>query len=303
MEPTVTPQPKMSRFRRGMELTKSSWRVLKLDKELMALPSLSLICSVAAIVALVAGALGVVSTIHSGQQHYSSTSPAPFIVLGICFYIVLSFIGNFFSGAVIYGATQRFRGGDPTIRSSLAGAGRKIRPLLFFSLVMTSIGLVLQMLEERVPFAGKIALWLAGAAWNIANVFAIPVIVLSDKDVQPFEATKESVGIIRKVWGESVTVDLGITFVGALSIFGYVGIWILLGAASANLHVARGLATGFIAIAVIGLTALLVIFATLTSIAKAALYHFATTGEAPELFSKQLLQASMTPKKARRIFA
>lgn len=52
-----------------------------------------------------------------------------------------------------------------------------------------------------------------------------------------------------------------------------------------------------------GVIALILLFSTLSGIVKAALYHYATTGESPTTFNKNLLKASMTPKKAKKIFA
>ncbi len=303
--------PKIGRFRRGMALARGALRVLRLDKELMMMPIMSALCNIVAVILLVVFVIvaffGTGIAVH-GSHDFSSSNSAAIKIIGIgavvCAYILTTIISNFFSGAIIYGATQRFKGGNPTVRSSIAGASRKFGPLAFFSIFTATVGLALQVLENRIPFfAAKAAIWWAGAAWSVANVFAIPVIVLSDKKVQPLAATKESVKIIRNVWGESVAADLGISLVGLLSFVGYIGFWVLLGVGDAQIGSVPALVVAtLVLVAVLGLLALIVLFSTLTGIVKAALYHYATTGEAPSLFDQRLLQASMTPKKARRIF-
>lgn len=298
-------------IKRGWRLTKSSWQVLKLDKELAALPILSIITSIIALallalvtilgLSLLDGSL--TQTLNDVNENGGSSSiPGWINFIGLfVIYFVITLISNFFSGALIYGATERFRGGNPTIRSSLAGAQRRFLPLAGFSLLMTTVGLALQILAERVPFAGRIALWLVGAAWNVANVFAIPVIVLSDHKVQPLEATKESVNIIKKAWGESIVVNTGIALIGLFGVVSYILIsGLLIGVIGAQ--VASGFVVGGIILTIIGVMSILLILTTIEAIAKAALYHYAVTGEAPQLFDTELLHATITPKKARRIF-
>ena len=303
---------KVGRIRRGWELTKSSWLVLKLDKELVGLTALNMLVGFVVLVLFGAVAVAYFAGHHTGgfnltgQNFAFQTDQVPVWLSGIfwvSFYFAMTFMANIFGGALIFGATQRFNGGDPTIRSSLKGATSKLRPLALFSLMMSTVGLLFQALEERVPFAGQIAIWLMNAAWSVANVFAIPVIVLSDRQVGPLEATKESVKIIRQVWGESIVADIGISTIGALSMFVYILFSGVLFSGIALFSQSPSVYIGFALLAFVGLIGLAMIFTTLTSIVKAALYHYATTGKAPKLFNQELLQASMTPKKARKIFS
>jgi hypothetical protein len=306
MDPNTTTTNRGGKISRGWEIAKSSWRVLTLDKELMALPVVSLLVNIAAIAVIAAVSLGSIAGVEAAKGDtvsFHSSAGWPFYLLLFILYIVLTVVSNFFGGAIIYGATERFRGGDPTLSSSIAGVERKFRPLLLFSLMMATIGLALQVLQDRLPFAGSIIAAIGGAAWNIANIFSVPIIVLSDKDVRPFEATKGSVGVIRKVWGEGVIAQFGIGIISALSFMIYffgVGIIAIIGAA---LHLPVFLGIALLVLGIIGFLVLIVVFTTLSSIAKAALYYFATTGQAPEAFNHELLRSAMTPKKARKIFA
>lgn len=311
--PAAQAPKKVGAFRRGWRLTKSSWHVWRLDKELTSLPLISFIVAMLALIPfglIMFATTDLTSTTQltqtSGEvQYQSSLNGWTQLAIGFGVAFITTLIANFFSGAVIYGAVQRFNGGDPTVRTSISGAARKFRPLVMFSLLMTTVGFILQFLEDRLPFAGRIATYLFDAAWNIANVFAIPVIVLSEGNVQPLQATKKSVQIIKKVWGEGIVVSLGIGIIAAITYLVYLMTFILAGSVVFGLGGDGAIHAPFVILAtvgVIGFIGLILVFSTLGSIAKAALYQFAVTGEAPSSFDKELLRTSMTPKKARKIF-
>jgi hypothetical protein len=307
------PVPKVGVFRRGWRLTKSSWHILKLDKELTAIPFISFIVTLAVLIPI--GLIFLMnatfdvssSTSQSSTESVYQSNLAPWQqgLLGIAAYFLITFVANFFAGAIIYGAVQRFNGGDPSVKTSISGASRKFRPLILFSLMMTTVGLFFQFLEERLPFAGALAVRLFDAAWNIANIFAIPVIVLSEGNVSPIDATKQSVQVVKKVWGESIVVNLGIGLIAAFSYIIYLMIAVAASALTFSLGGGQAIHAPLIIVAslsAVGFIGLILIFTTLTSIAKAALYQYAVTGQAPGSFDKELLRSSMTPKKARKIF-
>jgi hypothetical protein len=290
---------KVGRIQRGWLITKSSWQVLKLDKELATLPVIGFFATVAAIIPFVAVAALVANNTNSNGDDFPEGVG---IALGVIAYFVLTIISNFFSGAVIYGAAQRFNGGNPSVGSCVNGTFARFRPLALFSLMMATVGLVLQAIEDRVPLAGQIAASLVGAAWNIANVFAIPVIVLGEKEVGPIGATKESVRIIKKVWGEGIAVSLGIGIIGLFTMFAYFIIW---GGFAALASSAGGLNTAVTVVAIVafalGLSVIILVLSVLGGIAKAALYQYATTGKAPDMFDQDLLASSARRVKSARV--
>lgn len=145
--------------------------------------------------------------------------------------------------------------------------------------------------------------WLANAAWNIATFFAIPVIMDSQEPIGPFKATKKSLGIIRKVWGESLIVSLGIGLIGGLVVFGYA---ISLGAIFAlggSLELSGWFFGPIAILGLIGLIFLVLVLTMLSAFAKAAIYYYAVNGESPVMFDKRLLKHAFSPKKARRVFS
>lgn len=289
---------------RGWSMTKSAWRVLMLDKELAIMPLLSTVASVALLTPFLLFAwakTGFMNNVNASTNSQAGNGWQA--VIWVVIIVIGTIITNFFAGAIVHAALQRFRGGDPTVRGSLAAAWAKIGPIAAFSVLAATVGYLLSLLEQRLPFAGKIAAWIADAAWSIATLFAIPVIVDSQEYVGPIEAVRKSAGIVKQTWGENIVVSVGIAIIGMLSflasivIVGGVGALLVSVGAPSLALIAYGV------IAVMGMILLAVIFSLLSAIAKVAIYYYATTGKAPEVFSQELLHAAMTPKKARKIFS
>jgi uncharacterized protein DUF6159 len=54
------------------------------------------------------------------------------------------------------GATEHIRGGDPTVGSTLAAAGRRVGPILMWAVVAGTVGLVIRAVHGRVGVVGRI---------------------------------------------------------------------------------------------------------------------------------------------------
>lgn len=324
--PPKTPtQPKPSRWHISASLARSAWRVVKLDRSLLWMPVVSIFGTLAIIALVVfivlatsaSGNLGEALTTASAPQGGSAeiTFSGPLLTwspLSIAFYVVvyllLSFVGTFFSAALIAGLLERFRGGSPTISSALRAARKHIGSLFAFSTLSASIGIVLNLIEDRVPLGGKIATWLVGAAWAIASMFALPVIVTAKTPIGPLRATRQSMKIIKNTWGESVIVNGGIGIVALISIVMFILGSTAIGLLAAYLVSAFSLAAPVVALGaslliIVALLALIVVLAMLSAAAKAAIYHYATSGETPAHFEQQILRASFTTSDARKVFS
>ncbi|HSH18478.1 MAG TPA: DUF6159 family protein [Candidatus Saccharimonadales bacterium] len=299
---------KLGHFQKSWLLTKAAWNCLKLDKELVTLPFIGMGVSLAVMAA--AAALVVIAPAHTfyisnftgneGELNLTKLGIASIIALGF----VMGGIATYITAAVIHGALTRFNGEDPTIGGSLAAARRRLGSLLAFSVFNSTIGLILSEIINRIPYIGGVIMaWLAQAAWNVASFFAIPVIVSSSKPVTPLAATRKSFGIIRKVWGESLIVTATITLVSMLSIILYAFTIISVVGLFATNGMLQGVALGaVIALAFLGLLMMVIVFSVLEGIIKAAVYHYATTGQSPVTFNERLMREAFTQKKARKVF-
>jgi hypothetical protein len=287
-------------------LIKSTWGVMRLDRELLLLPLISSLI-ILPIVGLGIAKLVVTSnfsTIDGAAQSSSSANLWYFIPI----MFVVTLIGNFFNSALIWGALERFRGNDPTIRSSLARARQRFAPVAVFGTISFAIGTVLQIIESYAPwFVGRLFAWLAGIAWSVANVFSICTIVDSSDGISLFNPTKKSTELIRKTWGTSLVASFSLGIISFLAILPGVG---LLATGVINTLVrsnAEGLHPSMFVLP--AMPGLILIFAAslitsaLTIILKTAVYYYAVTGVAPSGFDHELLRARITHKKAAKIFS
>jgi hypothetical protein len=266
----------MDRISRSFQLVGQSYRVLMQDKELMILPLLSGIVMSVVIAAMVLG---------TGVNAVTIQARGPELYVPLFFlYVVLYAVGIFFQCAVVAGATERLRGGDPTVTSALAAAGRRI---VIWAFLAATVGMALRAVQDRVGFVGKIIVGMIGAAWSFATFFVVPVLVLEDEYIG--DVLGRSVGIFKETWGE--------TFVGGASLgFAAFCAWMTLGVVTALLASAIG--TAALALFAFGAILLMIFFSALQGVYLASLYRFATEGAVAPGFDKTLLAAAFVEKRS-----
>src|SRR5438067_3561605 len=213
---------------RGWALTKTSFKVLSLDKEMIVLPLLAGVLMIAAVLGL---GFGLVFPAYLADGGGLATCVAVFAV-----YVVVYAISIFFNAAVIEMATIRFNGGDPTLKDGLRKAWSRIGRILQWAVVAATVGLIFRMLRDRARnnFLAQMLVSFLEFGWNVAVYFAVPVLVY--QDVGPFAAIKGSMGTVKRTWGEQLT---GIATTGIVFfVLGLLGILpLLIGILSGNVFV------------------------------------------------------------------
>lgn len=267
----------MDRVTRSFQLVAQSYRVLMQDTELLLLPLVSgAVMSI--VVAFFVLGFGVTGTT------FDEPGPELYVPLFLL-YVALYAVGIFFQCAVVAGATERMRGGSPTLTSAMAAAGRRIVAIVIWSVLAATIGMALRAIQDRVGLVGKIVVGLIGAAWSLATFFVVPVLVLEETSIG--EVLGRSVEIFRETWGE--------TFVGGASLgFASFCSWVLLAISTAVLYALIGMPA--VILLGIGGIALLMFFSAMQGIFLASLYRFATEGDAPEGFDAHLLKNAFVEK-------
>src|SRR6266545_7722855 len=138
----------MGRIARSFQLVSQSYRILMQDKELMILPLISGVVIIAVAVSFFFG---------FGLDPSALEEPGPAVyVPAFLLYVVTYTIGIFFQAAVVAGATERMRGGDPTVGSALSAAARRLGPIVMWAIVAATVGMVIRAIHDRVGFVGKI---------------------------------------------------------------------------------------------------------------------------------------------------
>jgi hypothetical protein len=268
----------MGRIGRSFHLVGQSYRILMQDKGLMVLPLMSGIVIASAVAFVAFGfSLNPLTIRRIAPEMY----PPLFVM-----YVIAYAIGIFFQAAVIAGATERMRGGDPTVSSSLAAAWRRLGPILMWAVVAATVGIVLRMIQERVGFLGKIITGIVGTVWSLATFFIVPVLVLEDQSVP--DSFRRSASVFKQTWGESVVG--GITL-GAASFCAWLTLIAITGL------VAWAVGTLALVVVAAGAILLMIVFSALQGIYVASLYRYATDREPPPGFDRILFDSAFVPKK------
>ena len=325
------------RIQRSSALFKASWSVLREDKTLLLFPILSSLASLVVIASFAIPVVTLLTTdetlrnevittmneaSQSNQVDQADQSPseasaasteaggtgdavipegweiAGYVYL-FAFYFVTSFVVIFFNAALIAAANERFQGRPTGVGAGISVALKRLPQILGWTLVATTVNLVLRAIEERVGLVGKIIVGLIGVGWAIAIYFAVPAVVL--EGVGRIGAIKRSGQTIRKTWGESLMIAVGFGLAGiVITVFGII---LLVGggiaiAAAAGGGSAIGM-TGGIAIATCGVLVLVgwaILSGTLRGITQTALFRFATDGTVVSGFEQHDLEVAFQHK-------
>jgi hypothetical protein len=219
----------------------------------------------------------------------SATNSAAGIVLLFLFYLVSYFVVIFFNVGLISAVHVKLQGRTMTIGQGLAAAGSHLGPILAWTVVAATVGLVLRLIEDRAGVAGQIGAALVGGVWTLVTMFVVPVLVFEDKSV--VDAMKGSLGLVKKTWGESVVGSLSIGLV--FFAIGAVGFVLVLAALLLNNTVVVYAA---VALFIVLVAILAILASAMQGIFVVALYIYAKTGQVPAVFDRELVEGAFAPR-------
>ena len=274
----------MGRISNTIALAKVSWRVLRKDRELLLIPVLSFLASIAVLALIWLPTLSAIDT--SALEGEREDPGAVLLFVGIITAMALSIITVFFNGALVAGAHERLSGGDPTVRSAVGHAFSRLPGLLPWAILTGTVGLILQAVRERAGWLGRFVVNMVGMAWKTATFLVVPAIVIDDHGA--ISGLKASAALLKRTWGENIAARVGFGLLGFVAIIPavlVVGATGALGGAALVLGIL--VAVPYLALVVVVLTALNAVFQT-------ALYLYATTGSVPTGFDDANLQASFS---------
>lgn len=274
----------MNAFSRGLRLAMASWNLVRQDRQLLILPIASFLCSVVVTAVFAAGIWGV------GLPEGDQLEPVHYVIL-FALYVVLAFVTIFFNAAVIGTAMERLKGREASIGDGLKLAREHLGAIFLWAVVTATVGVILRSLSERFGVVGRIVISLIGAAWNVVTFFVVPVLLYEPVGVG--QGIKRSASLFRQRWGEGFVGNGAIGIVVFLASLVVIAVAVALGAVAIPLGVVVG---------VVGLGALLAIGAACSGVFNAALYRYATTGEASGAFSIDDLRSSFRPRGRRGLF-
>ncbi len=264
----------MHRLRTTFGLARTSWSVLRRDRELLWLPVLSFLTSVAVLVAFAVPILAVVSVSGGSDDGGVGTTVYLLVLLAS---LSLGIVAVFFNGALVAGAHERLSGGDPTVRSSLSRAWARLPGLVPWALITTTVGMVLRALRDRAGGIGRFVVSLVGAAWEVVTFLVVPAVVIDE--LGPIEGLKRSGELFRRTWGENVAARVGFGLLAFLALVPGILVIVLGAATGLAVVTVAAIVAGGVWIALVG-----VVMSALTAVFQTALYHYATTGRVPDGF-------------------
>jgi Family of unknown function (DUF6159) len=284
----------MSRLRNSWALMKASANVLRLDKELMVFPLLSVVATMIVSATFLAPAFVVGDGLET-LSRLSEDGGYFGYVIGFLYYVALYTVIFFFNTALVGAAMIRLDGGDPTVGDGLTIAFGKLPTVLGYAVIAATVGMVLRAIEERVGFLGRLIIGMLGVSWSLATYLTVPV--LATKDVGAIDAVKESAGLFRKTWGEQMAANAGMGIAFMLMTFMMLATLIPITLLLASIN--EALAIPMVVSMFGGMIFLGLLSSTLQGIYSAALYRYATTGDPGTGFDASAMRDAFRPKKSR----
>jgi hypothetical protein len=231
-----------SRMRRGWELTKKAWGVIRAHPGLARLPLTGgVLAVISAIIFILPGA-----ALLTTDSTAAKVGGAVLVAIGA---YLASFFVIYYNVALAAAADQALRGEEPHVEAARAVARSRLGVIARWALVSAVVSIVLSTLRERGGAAGDITAAIGGAIWSLVTFMVVPV--LAFEGIGPFAAMKRSASLFRQRWGQQVTGNVVIGGVATLVVIVGALLMVLgvLVAAAGN----AGAAIGGGAIIVIGL--------------------------------------------------
>jgi len=206
------------------------------------------------------------------------------------------FLATFFNVAFFHQILHALKGDAVSVGAGFQFAVSKLKAIALWSLFAGVIGLIIQMLEERLEAVGRLIMRFVGLAWSLASVFVIPVLIV-ESGSNPFDVLRKSASTLKKTWGESLAGYLGLQFGRFLVIVS--SLFFLGTAVAAAIMLRNGwILLGGFALWVLGMIVLSYLTNVASQVYRCALYIYAAEGSIPAPYNDELLQMAWKLKKA-----
>ena len=295
----IPPYPERSSIKTGWMLFKLSFSVLNKNPKLLSFIIISSIISIIIwsltigvfIFDLFTGSKFLIeitpTTTQSTEDSYNLTMLG--YTLLITAYILNTIVTVYFTAALSHNVLAIFSGKQLSTLESIRAVNKKLPVIIAYSLILSAIGYVLNLIAERFKLLGRIVSYFIGAAWSLATTFSIPIIV--DTNSGPFSSIKKSASLFTDNWGTTITgrASMGILVL----ILPFVILAIFLSSAF----------FGFMGLCIAAVISMLVIAVAsiVTSSAQAvlnvALYYYSQYKTIPPSFSPEILSNAFVSKR------
>ncbi|MCU1232387.1 MAG: hypothetical protein JWP63_354 [Candidatus Solibacter sp.] len=253
------------------QMVSQSFKLLRDDPKLVVFPILSAL-------GVVALSLPFLFLLLTGMEIHSS--PQTWL-LAFAWYTAAAFVTIFFNCALAACVQMRFAGQTPTLAAGLTRAISRIHVILAWALVTSTVGRVIEFVEQRAGWAGRLVFAALGFSWNLATFLIVPVLVMEEGGV--LDSLRRSSSLLRKTWGEQLISGIAFGWMGLLTAIPGV----VLGALAANGSPLFWVPT------VIWFAGMFAAFTAASEIFTVVLYRYATDGQPPAGFHTAALPAPL----------
>lgn len=275
----------MSRIRRGWQLSKKSWGLLRANPTLLRFPLYGAVATILCAIVVVGPGLYL---IDDGEVAFGG----PLAVIGFYF---LALIGFYFSVGLAATADMIFHGREATVADGLAVARSRFSQIAGWAAVSTVVGLVLSALENQGGIFGQVFSRLLAVGWSLITFLAAPVVAL--EGTGPFETLKRAGSLFKSRWGQQVTGNIAIG--GAVFLFGILPSLLLIAAGALVWATASFVGALLVVLGVIGFAISALISSALSGIFGVALYRYALDGEAVGGFTSEEFESAVKTRGGR----
>jgi hypothetical protein len=297
---SVTPQAngqRRGRIRTGWQLFKQSWAVLRGN------PGLLRYLYMTAIWVTATTAVFLAIYVIGSNVIYADADGETWMSYGLGFlnYVMIFFYVNLYAAGLTANVFDIFQGKKQPYSTYMAMARAKVGPIFLYSVISAIVGFLLEYVVERIRFVGWLLRLVLGAAWSLATMFTVPIIMSEERPNGITEIGK-SFRFFKQTWGESITAKVtvnGPLFIIqlALGFVFFVGMWPMLFSGSTFL------VWLWVILYLIAAITMFVIGAFANSLVNIALFFYASRHEVPPAFSQDLLDQVFVKKKLRGGFA
>jgi hypothetical protein len=286
----------MERFYRSWELAKQSWKVMRSHPSLAIFPVISGLATFFVTISFMLPIFFSLGGLHMYDRgHVANEQPKIlYYVVSFLYYLVSYFVVVFFNVALIHCANKVLNNEETSVSDGIGAAVKRLGPILGWSLVGATVGMILRSVSEKVGWVGQIAVGFIGGAWNIVTFFVVPTLAI--EGVGPITAIKASFETIKRTWGESLIGNIGVST--AIGILALVPIPIIIAVCFTG---SAWIILSVVALSVIYWLALAVVGSCLSGIYTTAVYHYAKTGSVPNVFTSEQIQMAFLPKQESKV--
>lgn len=297
-EPVVINGQPAGRIKAGWLLFKETWRYFRTDSEMVWIPLIT-----SGINLVLFGLLAVsfylflASTGYTLPEEAESISLPEYIFIFLC-YVIGAYSLALSEAAIANTVYTRVHGGNATLGNSLRSAFSHSASLLLWSVITSTVGMLLRVIAERSQFIGRIIVMLLGVAWSALTYFVVPAMVIDKKSA--FASIGKSKDVFKTTWGETIVSNfsIGVIFMGLHVALLVVTVAMMIFAAMYEfwiLMIVLGVAYALVFIT------LCLVQSAMNGILKTLLYVYAAEGTMPPNFNQELLQKMLSRQHAASV--